>query len=66
MSLIFTNYDRTQMCNHTGMLGRTLDDGSRMCARCGATVPARGRDAERFARPVGRGADRRLQTRKVG
>ena len=68
MSLIFTNYDRTQMCNHDGMLGRTLDDGSRMCVRCGKTVgrPHAVPKAETFTRPVGRVANRRSSVRKVG
>jgi hypothetical protein len=64
MSLIFTHYDRTHACNHTGMLGRPASDGSRMCVRCGKTV--RPEKAETFTRPVGRAVNRRPTTRKVG
>lgn len=65
MSLIFTNYDRTQMCNHAGMLGRKLPDGSRMCARCGSTVQPESK-AKPFTRPAGQSVtSRRSETRKV-
>lgn len=65
MSMIFTHYDRTQMCNHDGMLGRTLDDNTRMCARCGTSVPSQGTNkTETFTAPVGRKAAR-LPTRMV-
>jgi len=66
MSMIFTHYDRTQMCDHSGMLGRKLDDGSRVCARCGATVPSKdANQAETFTAPVGRKTGRLHPTRMV-
>lgn len=62
MSLVFTHYDRTHACNHTGMLGRQAEDGSRMCARCGRIVRA---EADRLAAVPG-ATDRARRARRAG
>lgn len=57
MSLVFTHYDRTHLCDHEGMLGRAAPDGSRMCVRCGTTTyPAADREA--FTEPTSNTARR--------
>ena len=38
MSLLFTNIDRLDACDHNGTLGPEAADGSRTCVRCGAVV----------------------------
>jgi hypothetical protein len=48
MSLLFSHYDRTNMCNHEGVLGRPDKDGQRICVRCGNTILP-----ETFASPAG-------------
>jgi hypothetical protein len=60
MSLIFTHYDRTHACNHTGMLGRTAEDGSRVCVRCGKTIRPENKPlrAQTFTKPAGRETSR--------
>lgn len=57
MSLVFTHYDRTYLCDHEGVLGRAAPDGSRMCVRCGTVVEAQER--ETFTEPAGNRARRR-------
>jgi len=57
MSLIFTHYDRTQLCTHEGMLGKAAKDGSRICIRCGRTV----RD-ESFTEPAGQKSGRQTES----
>ena len=63
MSLLFVNYDRTYMCNHEGVLGRPLEDGTRMCFRCGKIVQLE-QSPETFTRPAGHKTGR-LPTRMV-
>lgn len=63
MSLLFAHYDRTHLCDHTGMLGRPASDGSRICVRCGQTVPA---EVETFTEPTGSPARRRTERRPPG
>jgi len=63
MSLLFTHYDRTSLCNHEGMLGRVTPEGMRMCCRCGKTITP---EPESFTEPVGRKSDRRAIRTAVG
>lgn len=55
MSFIFSNYDRTDSCDHIGVLGRKSKDGTRMCMRCGTIIQP---EIESFTAPVGRKSDR--------
>jgi len=57
MTMIFTHYDRTQMCNHQGMLTRPSEDGTRTCARCGTRVQTN--KDKTFTRPTGGNSGRR-------
>jgi hypothetical protein len=61
MSLVFTNYDRTQMCDHVGVLGRMSEDGTRTCIRCGKTVKPES-FAESSSRDQGRVSRRRVSS----
>jgi hypothetical protein len=64
MSLIFTHHDnRTDSCDHDGMLGRAAADGTRMCVRCGETVKP---ERDSFTEPARRERGRRATTTMVG
>lgn len=65
MSLIFSHHDnRTDECDHDGMLGRPSTEGTRMCVRCGETVHPTP-DRESFAGPSRRKPGRRATTTAV-
>jgi len=64
MSLLFTHFDdRTHLCTHGGTLGRKLENGARMCLRCGVLVYPD--ESETFTKPVGRVGRSADPTRKV-
>ena len=60
MTMIFTHYDRTHMCDHEGVLGREAKDGTRICMRCGKAIKP-----ERFTEPALRARGRRATTTTV-
>lgn len=61
MSMIFSNYDRTQNCDHAGCLGPKLEDASRICIRCGRTV--HDTEDEKFTKPAASKGGRRNLSR---
>lgn len=64
MTMLFTNYDRTHMCDHEGVLGRKAEDGTRMCMRCGKTIQPQP-EPEHFTGPARRELGRRATTTTV-
>jgi len=48
---VLERYDRTQMCQHSGLLTAAKPDGTRLCIRCGKMLKVSS-PTEPFTRPV--------------